>query len=64
MPHVNITMLAGKSTEQKRTVARKITDVLKQDFGAPPEAITISFVEVPKENWASAGELLVDKIKG
>jgi 4-oxalocrotonate tautomerase len=52
-----------RSTDQKRKVARKITDTLMEDFGAPAEAITISFVEVGKESWASAGTLILDRTK-
>jgi phenylpyruvate tautomerase PptA (4-oxalocrotonate tautomerase family) len=44
-------------------VAQRITEVLVEDAGASREAINISFVEVPKENYASAGVLVVDKKK-
>ena len=63
MPQVQITMLEGRTLDQKRRVARRITEVLVEDAGASREAISISFVEVPKENYASAGVLIVDKKK-
>src|SRR5579862_2282791 len=63
MPQVQITMLVGRTLEQKRRVAQRITEVLVEDAGASREAISISFVEVPKENYASAGVLVVDKKK-
>jgi 4-oxalocrotonate tautomerase len=63
MPQVQITMLEGRTLEQKRRVAQRITEVLVEDAGASREAINISFVEVPKENYASAGVLVVDKKK-
>ncbi len=63
MPQVQITLLEGRTLEQKRRVAQRITDALVEDAGATREAITISFVEVSKESYASAGVLIVDKKK-
>jgi 4-oxalocrotonate tautomerase len=63
MPQVQITLLEGRTLEQKRRVAQRITDALVDDAGASREAISISFVEVSKESYASAGVLIVDKKK-
>lgn len=63
MPQVQITLLEGRTLEQKRRVAQRVTDALVEDAGANREAITISFVEVSKESYASAGVLIVDKKK-
>ncbi len=63
MPQVQITLLEGRTLEQKRRVAQRVTDALVEDAGATREAITISFVEVSKESYASAGVLIVDKKK-
>ncbi len=63
MPLVQITMLAGRTTEQKRKLAKRITDVMVEEAGARPEAIVVTFNEVSKENYASAGVLIADKQK-
>jgi 4-oxalocrotonate tautomerase len=63
MPQVQITLLEGRTLEQKRRVAQRITDALVEDAGASREAISISFVEVSKESYASAGVLIIDKRK-
>jgi 4-oxalocrotonate tautomerase len=63
MPQVQITMLEGRTLEQKRRVAQRVTDALVEDAGASRDAISISFVEVSKENYASAGVLILDKKK-
>ena len=63
MPQVQITLLQGRTTEQKRRVAARITDVLVEEAGATREAISISFVEVTKESYASGGVLIADKKK-
>lgn len=63
MPLVHITMLAGRSIEQKRKLARRITDAMIEEAGARREAIVITFDEVSKENYASGGTLLADQAK-
>jgi len=61
MPHVQITMLTGRTTEQKRRAAKGITDVLSEALQVAPEKVTITFVEVPRENWARNGVLVSDR---
>lgn len=61
MPMVQITMLEGRTTEQKRKVAKRITDVLVEEANARPDAISVAFIEVSKESYASAGVLIADK---
>ncbi|PYX36108.1 MAG: 4-oxalocrotonate tautomerase, partial [Acidobacteria bacterium] len=55
MPMVQITMLEGRSAEQKRKMAQRITDVLVEEAAARREAIVVAFHEVSKESYASGG---------
>jgi 4-oxalocrotonate tautomerase len=61
MPIVQITMLTGRTAEQKRNVAKRITDALVEEAGARREGVVIAFHEVSKESYASGGELMSDK---
>lgn len=61
MPMVQITMLAGRTADQKRKIAKRITEVLIQEAGARREGVVIAFHEVAKESYASGGELMSDK---
>ena len=63
MPMVQITMLTGRSADQKRKLAKRITDALVEEAGARREGIVIVFNEVSRESYASGGELMVDKTK-
>ena len=63
MPIVQITMLAGRTLEQKRKLARRITEVFVEESGARREAVTIAFHEVSKEDYAVGGVLVADKDK-
>jgi 4-oxalocrotonate tautomerase len=61
MPLVQITMLSGRTVEQKRKVAQRITDVMVEEAGAKREAVIVTFNEVSKESYASGGVLMADK---
>jgi 4-oxalocrotonate tautomerase len=61
MPHIHITWVEGRTTEQKRKVAERITQVLKEEANAKPEAVHVAFVDLPRTNFADAGILLEDR---
>jgi 4-oxalocrotonate tautomerase len=61
MPLVQVTMLEGRTTEQKRKLAARITDAMVEEAGARREAIVVAFHEVSKESYASGGVLMADK---
>jgi len=63
MPMVQITMLAGRTLDQKRKIAKRVTDALVEDGGARREAIVVAFHEVAKESYATGGEMMIDKTK-
>lgn len=61
MPHVEITLVKGRSVEQKRKAAEKITAIVAQELNAKREDTTVAFLEVDKESFAHAGVLVVDR---
>ena len=63
MPMVQITMLTGRTVEQKCRLASRITDVIVEEAGTAREGVMISFNEVSKESYASGGVLIADKSK-
>ena len=63
MTLVEITMLTGRTTEQKRKLAQRITDAMVEESNARREAVVIAFHEVSKESYASGGVLMADKGK-
>ncbi len=56
MPIVQVTVWAGMSSENKKKVVEGITRVF-DEIGIPSQATTVVIVEVPRENWATAGKL-------
>ena len=64
MPLVQITMLEGRTAEQKRKLASQtITEAIVEEADARREAIVVAFHEVSKESYATGGELMIDKVK-
>jgi 4-oxalocrotonate tautomerase len=61
MPVITVQMWQGQSVENKRRMARGITEVLAPFMNNRPESIHIVFQEVPLESWASGGQLSADR---
>jgi 4-oxalocrotonate tautomerase len=61
MPHVQITWVAGRSPEQKRKIAERVTQVLVEDGRAQRENIHVTFVDVPASDYAEAGVTVADQ---
>ena len=61
MPHVQITLLKGRTVEQKRRAVQRITEVMQQELDAKPEGLSIAFVEVSREDYARNGVLIADR---
>ncbi len=63
MPHVEITLVKGRTLEQKRKLAARVTDALVEEAGARREAVSVAFVEVEAEDFAHGGTLVADARK-
>lgn len=57
MPIVRVEMWTGRTQAQKRELARAITEAMCNIAQTTPEAVTIVFQDVAKEDWAKAGRL-------
>lgn len=63
MPTIQVTIIEGRSQEQKRELVRGITDVVTRTCNAKPERVVIYINEVKKEHAARAGVLRSDEGK-
>jgi 4-oxalocrotonate tautomerase len=61
MPLVQITLLKGRTVEQKRKVAERITQAMVEEAKAVKEAVIVTFIEVTREDYASGGVLMADR---
>jgi 4-oxalocrotonate tautomerase len=55
MPLVQITIVEGRSPEQKKVLAEKVTDAVQESIGAPRQAIRVAIYELPAAHWFIAG---------
>jgi 4-oxalocrotonate tautomerase len=61
MPLVQITLLKGRTIEQKRKIAERITDVMVEEAKTDRDAIVVTFVDVERDSYARGGVLMLDK---
>jgi len=61
MPVIHINIRDGLSTNQKRNVAEKVTNVMHETLDLEKDRIEIFFHDIPDTNFAKAGKLLVDE---
>ena len=61
MPRIIVQSIAGRSVDQKRELARRLTDVVIDVYRVEPDTVTIFLEEVPPENFARSGTLALDR---
>lgn len=61
MPLVQVTLLKGRTTEQKRKIAERITDVMMEEAKTPRDGVVVTFVDVERDSYARGGVLMVDR---
>jgi 4-oxalocrotonate tautomerase len=61
MPVVTVELWEGRTVEQKRRLCKAITDAMVEHAGARPDGLHVIIHEIPKENWARAGVLGIDR---
>jgi 4-oxalocrotonate tautomerase len=58
---VTVHLLEGRTLDQKRRLAARITDALIEEAGARREMIQVRFLDVSKEDWGRGGLLGIDR---
>ncbi len=61
MPHIQITMLEGRTPEQKRKIVERVTNTMVEEIGTSREGVSVAFVEVSTASFARGGVLVLDK---
>ena len=61
MPFVTIDMLEGRTLDQKREIAKRITETITELADVKPEVVWIKFNEMKKEDFSTSGILHIDK---
>ncbi len=61
MPINRVEMYKGRNRDQKRALARAMTEAFNSTCGGTPESVQVVIVDVDKEDWAVAGVLAADR---
>ena len=60
MPLAQISLMEGRTEEQKRMVIEKVTQALCEAVGAPIENVRVQIIDVPNTNWGIGGKMAKD----
>jgi 4-oxalocrotonate tautomerase family enzyme len=61
MPFVTVKLWEGRTTEQKRRLAKAITDAMEEHAGANGEHLHVAIEDFPTDSWARDGVLAIDR---
>jgi 4-oxalocrotonate tautomerase len=61
MPILRVSLWTGRTKDEKAQLAKDLTDTMVETAKAPAMAVTFMFEELPKENWATGGQLHTEK---
>ena len=62
MPYITVNVLKGRTVEEKRTLAKDITELIVKDLKLESkDVVTVQFVDVSPENLAMGGTLVLDR---
>jgi 4-oxalocrotonate tautomerase len=60
MPIIQINLIEGRTTDQKRKLVANVTDAVVKSLDVGPDAVRIILQEMTKENYSIAGTLVLD----
>jgi 4-oxalocrotonate tautomerase len=56
MPFIQVTMLEGRTVDEKHDLMRRLTDACAEAIGGDPQRIRVALYEVSADEWAIGGE--------
>jgi 4-oxalocrotonate tautomerase len=58
MPFIQVTMMEGRSIEQKHELMKRLTDAVVESLGSDPARVRDANYEVTPDEWAVGGEAM------
>lgn len=56
MPLIQVTMVQGRTVEQKHALIRALTDAMVESVGTPRDRVRVAIYEVTADEWGIGGE--------
>ena len=63
MPILHVHMLEGRDVEKKRLLAERLTKVIMDTLGSPPEKVRVILTDMPHDSYSVGGVLYCDEKK-
>lgn len=60
MPHVDVTMIPGRSDEEKRAIALDIQSFLSERLSIDRKFVSVSIEDIPKDEWSTHMDSMKD----
>lgn len=60
MPHIQISIAAGRTDDQVRDLVRELTDATVRTIGSQREGVTVVVTQVEHTHWANGGVTMAD----
>ncbi len=61
MPYIDVKVAGKLSTEQRKEIAKRISDAMEEVAGKSPASTYITFQEIERDHWSVGPELLSEK---
>lgn len=61
MPLIQVTLIEGRTAEQKQDFVQRVTQAAADALGSAPETVRIVLQEIDPDNWIVAGETMTQR---
>jgi 4-oxalocrotonate tautomerase len=61
MPTLRVELFEGRTVEQKRALARELTEACVRVLGGSADGVDVLFFDVKRHDWSTGGQLWIDK---
>jgi len=63
MPTLRVELFEGRSAEQKRALAKELTEACVRVLGGSGDGVDVVFYDIRREDWATGGVLWSERGK-
>ena len=64
MPMLQVSILEGRTPEQKEELIKRLTATVTETLSVKPESVRVLIQEMPKTNWGIAGQSVAKRAGG
>jgi 4-oxalocrotonate tautomerase len=61
MPTLRVELFEGRTAEQKRALAKELTEACVRVLGGSADSVDILFHDIARQDWATGGTLWSDR---